>query len=186
MQAEIDWKPMEMNKEFIIPFAGLKLGKHHFKYQISNSFFESFNYEEFNASSIDVTADLEKTSTIMELSLKAQGSVNVNCDLSSEAFDLPLSGELDLVIKFGEAYDDDFEDIVVLPHGEHQLDISQFVYEMIVLAVPQKRIHPGVEDGSLKSELLDKLRDMDLSGSKNQEKKNDPRWDALKKLLTNK
>ena len=186
MQAEIDWNPMEMNKEFIIPFAGLKLGKHQFRYQISNSFFESFNYEEFNASSIDVTADLEKTSTIMELSLKAKGTVNVSCDLSSEAFDQPLSGALDLVIKFGEKYDDDYEDIVVLPHGEHQLDISQFVYEMIVLAVPQKRIHPGVLDGSLKSELLDKLRDMDPSGSKDQKKKNDPRWDALKKLLTNK
>lgn len=186
MQAEIDWKPMEMNKEFIIPFAGLNLGKHQFKYQISNSFFESFSYEEFNSSMIDITADLVKTSTIMELTLKAKGTVNVNCDLSSEPYDQPLTGELDLVIKFGDEYDDDYEDIVVLPHGEHQLDISQFIYEMIVLAVPQKRIHPGVLDGSLKSELLDKLRDLDPSGSKDQEKKNDPRWDALKKLLTNK
>jgi uncharacterized metal-binding protein YceD (DUF177 family) len=186
LQAEIDWKPMEMNKEFIIPFAGLNLGKHQFKYQISNSFFESFSYEEFNSSMIDITADLVKTSTIMELTLKAKGTVNVNCDLSSEPYDQPLTGELDLVIKFGDEYDDDYEDIVVLPHGEHQLDISQFIYEMIVLAVPQKRIHPGVLDGSLKSELLDKLRDLDPSGSKDQEKKNDPRWDALKKLLTNK
>ncbi|NND16599.1 MAG: DUF177 domain-containing protein [Eudoraea sp.] len=177
---------MEMNKEFIIPFAGLKLGKHQFKYQISNSFFESFDYEEFNSSSIDVTADLLKTSTIMELTLIAEGTVNVNCDLSSEAYDQPLSGALDLVIKFGDVYDDDFEDIVVLPHGDHQLDISQFVYEMIVLSVPQKRIHPGVLDGSLKSELLDKLRDLDPSGSNKQEKEMDPRWDALKKLLTNK
>jgi len=186
LQAEIDWKPMEMNKEFIIPFAGLKLGKHQFRYQISNSFFELFNYEEFNSSKIDVTADLEKTSTIMELTLKAEGSVNVNCDLSREPYDQPLSGELDLVIKFGDEYDDDYEDIVVLPHSEHQLDISHFIYEMIVLAVPQKRIHPGVIDGSLKSELLDKLRDLDPSGSNDQEKRNDPRWDALKKLLTNK
>lgn len=186
MQAEIDWNPMEMNKEFIIPFAGLKLGKHQFRYQISNSFFESFNYEEFNSSKIDVTADLVKTSSIMELTLKAKGTVNVNCDLSSEPYNQPLTGALDLVIKFGDEYDDDYEDIVVLPHGEHQLDISQFIYEMIVLAVPQKRIHPGVLDGSLKSELLDKLRDLDPSGSKDQEKENDPRWDALKKLLTNK
>jgi hypothetical protein len=35
------------NKEYLIPFIGLKLGKHHFEYQISNAFFEIFDYDEF-------------------------------------------------------------------------------------------------------------------------------------------
>ena len=55
---------------------------------------------------------------------------------------------------------------------------------MIALSVPQKRIHPGVKDGTLKSEALDKLNE--LQSNINKEKKEeeiDPRWDKLKKLL---
>ena len=51
------------NKEFDIPFSGLKQGKHHFEYQIDNTFFDSFDYDEFNASDIAVVAVLEKMST---------------------------------------------------------------------------------------------------------------------------
>jgi hypothetical protein len=38
---------MSKSKEYLIPFIGLKLGKHHFEYQISNAFFEIFDYDEY-------------------------------------------------------------------------------------------------------------------------------------------
>ena len=175
-----------MSREFVIPFAGLKLGNHHFSFKVSNTFFSSFGFEDFNEAAIEVSADLEKTSTVLELMLTGTGHVNVNCDLSREPFDLPLSSELELVIKFGEEFNDESEEILILPYGEHEVDISQYIYEMIVLAVPQKRIHPGVTDGSLKSEVLDKLREMEPKQNRKTNESNDPRWDALKKLLTDK
>jgi uncharacterized metal-binding protein YceD (DUF177 family) len=53
---------------------------------------------------------------------------------------------------------------------------------MIILAVPQKRVHPGIEDGTLKSEIVDKLRALEpREESLNGEK--DPRWNKLKDLL---
>ena len=173
-----------MNKEFVIPFAGLKLGMHQFSFEVTNTFFSSFGYEDFNAAQLNVKADLEKTSTVMELMITGKGHVNVDCDLSREPFDLPIETKLELVIKFGEEYNDEAEDILVLPHGEHEVDISQYIYEMFVLAVPQKKIHPGVVDGSLKSEVLDKLREMEPNQERKSDNENDPRWDALKKLLT--
>ena len=173
-----------MNKEFVIPFAGLKLGKHQFRFKVTNTFFSSFGYEDFNAAELEVTADLEKNSTVMDLVLSGKGDVNVDCDLSREPFDMPIDTSLDLVIKFGDTYNDEAEDILVLPHGEHEVDISQYIYEMLVLAVPQKKIHPGVLDGSLKSEVLDKLRELEPNQDRKTDKENDPRWDALKKLLT--
>jgi uncharacterized metal-binding protein YceD (DUF177 family) len=30
------------------------------------------------------------------------------------------------------------------------IDIAQYIYEMIALSVPLRRVHPGVQDGSLK------------------------------------
>jgi uncharacterized metal-binding protein YceD (DUF177 family) len=173
-------------KEFNIPFSGLKLGKHHFEYQIDKSFFDSFDYDEFNAASVHVDVILDKMSTVMELEMHAKGTVNVACDISNEPYDQPVEGSLKLVIKFGDAYSDEDDEILVLPHGEHQFSIAQYVYEMIVLSVPSKRVHPGVLDGSLQSEMLRKLQELQPKETGNKTEKTDPRWDALRNLLTDK
>jgi uncharacterized metal-binding protein YceD (DUF177 family) len=173
-------------KEFDIPFSGLKLGKHQFEYQIDSSFFDAFDYDEFNSASIKVDVILDKMSTVMELEMKAKGTVNVACDLTNEFYNQPVKGSLNLVIKFGDEFNDEHDEILVLPHGEHQFNIAQYVYEMIVLAVPSKRVHPGVKDGSLDSELLDKLQELQPKIEKEENNEIDPRWDALKNLIKDK
>ena len=173
-------------KEFSIPFSGLKQGKHNFDYTINNQFFESFGYDEFNGANIPLNVVLKKMNTMLEFEMSAQGTVNINCDLTAEPFEQPISAELKLVVKFGEEFNDEDDDILVIPHGEHQVNIAQYVYEMLVLAVPQKRIHPGVLDGTLESEALKKLEELQPKEDKETIKENDPRWDELKKLLTDK
>ena len=179
---------MKQLNEFLIPFIGLKLGKHQFEYQISKSFFEDFDFDEFEDSLVKVNVVLEKKSTIMELSFKHKGTVNVPCDLTGEMFDLPIKGNIKVVVQFGEQFNNDNEELLILPHGEHQIDIKQYIYEMIVLSVPLKKTHPGIKDGTLKTPALDKLKELSLKVQKQsiQEEEIDPRWDKLKKLLTDK
>ncbi|MGB5554395.1 MAG: DUF177 domain-containing protein [Flavobacteriaceae bacterium] len=172
------------HKEYSIPFSGLKQGKHRFEYVIEKKFFESFEYDEFNDAHIGVQVILNKTSTMLELEFYAKGSVNVDCDITSEPFEQPITTDLKLVVKFGDDFNDEDDELLVLPHGEHQVNIAQYVYEMLVLAVPQKRVHPGIEDGTLKSKVLDKLRELQPKEKKDNKNENDPRWDALKKLIT--
>lgn len=173
-------------KEFNIPFSGLKQGKHNFNFNIDNAFFESFGYDEFNSANIVLDVVLNKTATIMELDFEARGSVNVNCDITNEPYDQETTSELRLVVKFGDDFNDEDDEILILPHGEHQVNIAQYVYEMLVLAVPQKRVHPGIADGTLKSEALDRLQELQPKEKDEDNKENDPRWDELKKLLTDK
>ena len=178
---------MRKLKEFTIPFVGLKQGKHRFEYEIDNKFFEHFEYDEFN--SVDVTVDLllEKKTTMMELTFRASGTVNVFCDLTNEPYDQPIDSELFLVIKFGEEFNDDNEDLLILPHGEFEVNVQQYIYELIVLAVPSKRVHPGVEDGTLKSEVLEKLEELSPREKEvKAEEDIDPRWNKLKNLLNDK
>ena len=174
---------MMKQKEFNIPFSGLKQGKHDFEYNIDNTFFESFGYNEFNAANIGLNVILNKTSTMLEFEMQASGTVNVDCDLSSEPFDQPISNALELVVKFGDEYNNEDDEILIIPHGSHQVNIAQYVYEMLVLGVPQKRVHPGVLDGSLESDALKRLEELQPKENK---KESDPRWDELKKLLTDK
>lgn len=178
---------MKSLKEFLIPFVGLKVGKHHFDFNIDNSFFELFGFEDFNDSNVKTKVVLEKKSTLLEFDFQVFGSVNVNCDLSNEPFDQPIEGNYYLVVKFGQEFNDDDDEILILPHGEHEINIAQFIYELIVLSVPKKLVHPGVKDGSLKSDILDKLNELSpKETTQKKDDKTDPRWDSLKKLLTDK
>jgi uncharacterized metal-binding protein YceD (DUF177 family) len=180
---------MSKSKEYLIPFIGLKLGKHHFEYQISNAFFEIFDYNEYENSDIKVNVVLEKKNSMLELSFKHKGSIHVPCDVTGEDFDLPIKGKMNLIVRFGEEYNDDNEQLLILPFGEFEINVSQYIYEMIVLSVPLRRVHPGVKDGSLKTEALDKLKELAVTKLKSEENKEediDPRWDKLKQLLTDK
>lgn len=181
---------MKQLNEFLIPFIGLKLGKHQFEYQISKSFFDAFDYDDFESCDIKVNVVLEKKNTMLELNFKHKGTVHVPCDLTGEMFDLPIKGKIRLVVQFGEAFNNDNDELLILPHGEHQIDLSQYIYEMIVLSIPLKRVHPGIKDGTLKSEALDKLNELKVKEKKvdksKKEEDTDPRWDKLKQLLTDK
>ena len=174
-------------KEYLIPFSGLKIGKHQFDYQLDNTFFKHFDYDEFNDASIKVNIVLEKKTTMLELDFKHKGTVNVPCDVSGEEFDLPIKGKLKLLIKFGDEVNDENEELLILPHGEFEVNVAQYIYESIVVSMPFRRIHTGIKDGSL-SEVVDKLNSLAPGENKLEEHKGDidPRWENLKKLLTDK
>jgi uncharacterized metal-binding protein YceD (DUF177 family) len=179
---------MKPLKEFTIPFVGLKIAKHHFEYKVEQAFFKHFEYEDFNDVNIEVHVELEKKATLLELHFKISGWVNVNCDLTNEPYNQTIDNEFDLVVNFGDEYNDEHIDILIVPHGTYEINIQQYIYELIILAVPIKRIHPGVEDGTLDSDILEKLEELSpgLKESKDKEEEIDPRWNTLKKLLTDK
>jgi uncharacterized metal-binding protein YceD (DUF177 family) len=180
---------MKQTKEYTIPFVGLKLGKHKFEYQISNAFFEIFDYNEFQNSDIKVNVVLDKQSNLLELNFKHEGTINVPCDMTGEDFDMPIKGKLKLIVRFGEDFNNDNEELLILPFGEFEIDIAQYIYELIVLSIPQRRVHPGIKDGSLNTEALTKLKELTIKEQKKEKKEEeniDPRWDKLKQLLTDK
>ncbi len=178
---------MKEQKEFTIPFVGLKIGEHTYNFEINNAFFEDFEYDEFNDANIHLEVLLNKKTTLLEFSLSFKGSVNVNCDTTNEPYNQEVNGLCHFVVNFGEEFNDENEDILILPHGSHEVNIQQYIYESIVLAMPTRRVHPGIEDGTLKSEILEKLEELSPRlETETEEESTDPRWDDLKKLLTDK
>ena len=175
---------MKEMQEFTIPFVGLKLGVHQLNFNITKSFFEYFEYDEFNDVSINLDVLLDKKATLLEFTLEYNGYVNVNCDVTNEPYNQDISGEYHFIVKFGEVFNDENEDLLILPHGSYEVYIQQYIYESIVLGLPSRRIHPGIADGTLKSDILDKLEELRLNGSEkklaSEKDKTDPRWDSLR------
>jgi uncharacterized metal-binding protein YceD (DUF177 family) len=178
---------MKPLKEYIVQFAGLKIGEHCYEYEIDKKFFDVFEYEDFNDINAAVIVVLNKKTTLLEFNFKVTGTVNVHCDLTNEPYDECIENGFDLVVKFGDSFNDENEEIIIVPHGEHEINIAQYIYELIVLSLPSKRVHPGIKDGTLNSEMLDKLEELSPKGlNQNKDGSIDPRWNTLKKLLTDK
>lgn len=176
-------------KEFDISFIGLKEGIHQFEYTIDKKFFDFFNYDEFYDSNVKVMLSFLKNTTIFELDFAFSGWVEVACDVTTELFHQPIEADIHLIVKFGDEYNDENEELLIIPHSENKMNVAQYIYEAIVLAVPIKRIHPGVIDGSLHSEVLEKLKEFEIKDEdkeeeqqENKTKEIDPRWNKLKNI----
>jgi len=169
-------------REFVIPFVGLKEGKHEFDYHLDNTFFNLFDYDEFHSANLNVKLVLVKKPTMFELEFHIDGTVNVDCDRSGEAFDLPISARYPLIIKFGDTMEELDEELLIIPHSSYQLELAHYIYEYSVLSVPLKRVNPLLEEDL---EELDEQQSTDSNESKKAEG-HDPRWDKLNELITGK
>lgn len=179
---------MKQLKEFTIPFVGLKQGEHHFDFKIDNTFFTHFEYDEFNEAEVSADVLLAKKSNALEFHFTVDGFVNVNCDLSNEPYNQKIQGDHHLVVNFGNEFNDEDDALLIVPHGTYEVNIQQYLYELVILSLPAKRVHPGVADGTLNSEILEKLKELTPKDIEeiSSENETDPRWDELKKLLTDK
>lgn len=154
---------------------------HLFNYELGNKFFKNFDYYDFLDAKLFAKLELEKQSTLLNLKFSFNGEIEVQCDVSMESFNLDLETEHAVVVKFKDDIISTDDKVIFMPAGSHSIDVSHLIYESIILAVPQKKVHPGIENGSLKSEIVEKLEA--LKPKKNFKEKTDPRWDKLKDLL---
>ena len=174
-------------KEFNISFIGLKEGNHQFEFKIEKEFFDFFDFDEFYNSNIVVQLEFLKKATMFELNFKCSGSVEVTCDMSNEMFQQPVQCEFELIVKFGQEFNNEDENLLTIPYSMNTINIAQYIYESIVLGVPIRKIHPNIADGTLKSEVLDKLKEFELTNeSKEISEEVDPRWNKLKEILIEK
>ncbi len=165
-------------KEFIIPFFGLKEGIHKFKFNIDRSFFEAFESSLIEDAEIEIKLELEKTSSMLVLDFKAKGKTAVPCDRCGDDFTLPIKAKERVYVKFGDETYDQTDDILVLSHETHEIDVSHLIYEFLVLSLPNKRVHTKKSDCN--QEAIERLEQFKIK--EEEIKTTDPRWDALKKL----
>ncbi|MBB6372705.1 YceD family protein [Chryseobacterium shigense] len=175
---------MDKLRNYDVSFSGLKNGKHVFKFEIDNAFFQLFDTEqEFTNPKITADVFLEKHTTFLEFEIKIHGTVELICDITNDEFNYPVEHEIKILINFGEEYDDSNEEVITIPASDHAFNVAQLIYENVQLSIPMKKISPNVTDEDL--EILNRFSPKDIEESEEEEHESDPRWDALRKLKDN-
>ena len=166
--------------QYQIAFSGLNPGTHLFDFQIGDTFFEQIEDTEITSGKVLVAVTMAKEERMMDLHLEISGTVWVPCDRCNEMMPMEVNGNERLIIKLGDRYYEESEDVQVIPDTAHQFDLSPFLYEYIHLLLPIRRVHPDDEEGNSRCdpEILKKLKEL------SERHIQDPRWEALGKLKT--
>ena len=169
---------MSRLKEFLIAYVTLKEGEHKFEYSIGDSFFEVYDNTDVKAASLNVLALLNKKNTHIEIRFVIKGNVTLECDRCLDPFKYGINIEQTVYVKFGDEESED-ENLYILPENENEIDLAEFIDELIVVNLPMRRIHPEDEDGNptCSEKMLKFVNNINNEGSVV-----DPRWNELNKL----
>ncbi len=170
-------------QEYRIPFIGMKTKLYQFEYLIESSFLQHFEDTNIEKCKIQVKLDFDKKETFFLLNFYIDGTVQVPCDRCAEDFNQEIFGDYEIAIKFGieENQDSDDEDVIYISKSDDFIDVSNLIYEFIILSIPLRCIHPEDKNGKsvCNEEVLQKI-------NTDQEESVDPRWAALEKLKNKK
>lgn len=166
---------MKYLKQFVIPFSGLNEGEHWFDFKIDKQFFDCFEDHEVQEAEVEIKLCFIKRSTMLELNFEIEGTFQTNCDRCWKSVSIPIESQDRILVKFGDEQFDETDEILVIPYRETEIDISKIVYELIVVAMPMKRVH---EEGKCDDSISDQL----MADEDDNDKPTDPRWDLLKNL----
>ena len=162
-----------------ISYKGLADGEYCYDYKVGKPFFEVYENPDIKDANLDVSVVLNKKSTHIEISFDIDGQVFLTCDRCMDVFENDFETSQTIYVKFGEEYAEEDENLYVLPEADNDIDLSQFINELIVVNIPMRRVHPDDEDGNptCPSDILKYINNI-----KNEGAAIDPRWNELNKL----
>ena len=166
-------------KEYKIAFRGLGEGKHSFEFVLEQAFFDCFEATRGTQGRIDAKVLIVKSSLLMEVKIKINGTVKAVCDRCLGEVILPIEGEMSLYVKQSEREEGNEDDYIVVSPDDDYLDMSAYLYETYMLNYPMRVVHP---EGECDEDMQEVLKEY---VKKEDEKPIDPRWDELRKLINN-
>jgi len=170
---------VKANSKFSIPFTSLKEGMHNFEFEIEKEFFDNFEFSEIDNGHLKASLLLNKQENLMTLNFTIKGEVYMPCDICLDPLKIDIMSENMLIIKFGDSYIEETDDIIVIPYSSGAYNCAQLLYEFIYLALPMRRAHEDFSD-ECNPQMLNYLKNMEpKENSKNET------WDILKSLKNN-
>ena len=175
---------MRKRGSYAVRISGLGEGDHNFSFELNRQFFVLFEHSEISNGNVTAEVILEKKTGVFSLHFSLEGQVEVICDRCLENFMMDISTSQSVFVKMGENPGEIEDDVLIIGRDDHEIEVGQYMYEFILLALPYQKVHPDDSEGrsSCNPEMLKKL-DAHKAKETDKEESNDPRWDVLKGII---
>ncbi|MDE6100354.1 MAG: DUF177 domain-containing protein [Paramuribaculum sp.] len=189
--------------EYKLPLKSLPEGVHSFEYHLGKKFFENMESPDIHDADLHVALTVTYKRDIYTLDFSITGTITLICDRCLDDLVMPVETDYHINVRYGEDYNDEADDLLVIPESDNYLNVAYMLYDTVALTIPIKHVHPlgkcnrqmsqmlkkhrarpADEDSELEDQLIDEMEAMD-DQSASSETPTDPRWDALKGLASN-
>ena len=182
MHPELDKMKNEENI-FTLPLAGLPFGHTDYQYVINDSFFGDRDYSEVKKGVVNLHLGVEKMESMFVLTMNFEGKVVLQCDRCGDDYEQEIKNSAEVYLKYGTEKGDKDQDVIIITKDDSEFDLSDLIYEYIILSLPIHRTH---DDESLcNQEVLAKLHNFSQSEAKNEDDDENP-WKQMMKDLKSK
>lgn len=125
-----------------VQLARLKDGHHEQDFTVDTEFFRNMERPDIHKADVKVHLDLEKKRDAYDCTFHCKGTVEVACDRCLDPLDIDIDADYHIIVKYGESYNDESDDILVIPEGNSYLNVAYMLYDTIVLCIPLRHVHP--------------------------------------------
>jgi len=164
--------------DYNIDIFKLSNGSHHYEFDFDDSFFSMFEEPLVEKGSGVINLILTKTHSFIELSFDIKGKIELICDRSLDPFWYSLELNDKLMLKYGDTWEEISDEVIMMPRDEQTINVAQYVYEFIGVAVPMRKLHPKFKDDDSEEDNVYYSSDSDDESDNSI----DPRWGKLKDL----
>ena len=172
---------METLDKYKIDLKGMSQEACTYEFLLDDEFFTLIDAPEVQKGSVKVSLNVKRLSQAFELNFQTEGIVKLICDRCLDEMNQPVHSVDRLVVKLGDEYAEEDDDLVVIPESEGLINVAWYMYEFIALAIPIKHVHA---EGECNEEMSKKLGELSHT-SMDDNMQVDPRWNELKRLLDN-
>ena len=137
---------MNTNKDYVIPFKGYKTGVHELDGPGGDALLESVGDEAMIGAEAVARVTMTKGASLLTLDVTVSGEVTVECDRCLDPLKLPVEIEDTLVVKFSEDEEGFDGEVLWLNPADAELDMREWLYETVLLALPYQRVHESIEE----------------------------------------
>ncbi len=146
---------MEILDQYAIAWKGLKPGVHDFDFEIGDALFEAFENTDIRSAALKAHVQLDRSESMLDLHTAINGQVTVPCDRCLEDCTVPIRWEGRLVVRFSDEIDEYDGEVMWIPQSADKVELGQYLYESVILALPYQRIHA---EGACNAEMLARFK----------------------------
>lgn len=187
--------------EYKIPLTSMPQGEHRFEFHLGKVFFDNMENADIHDADLDVELIVTHKSDLYQFDFHITGTITLICDRCLDDLVMPVDTTYNIAVKYGDDYNDDNDDLLVIPYSDSYLNVAYMIHDTVALTIPIKHVHPmgkcnrqmsavlkkhrasgsDGEDADLEASLIEEMETMD-SAPADIDAPTDPRWDALKTI----
>ena len=136
---------MEVSKQYSIAYKGLKNSTYDFDFEVDGALFAAYESKEIFGGNCKVKVEMLKNERQLDFDVEIFGEVTCECDRCLDFCQVPIDYQGHLIVRLSEEEGEYDGEVMWLNPAETEVDLTQYIYESIVLSLPYQRVHPEGE-----------------------------------------